>query len=688
MKRVLILALILSFSMTMLAREPLTFEQRVKAQEAIEKVYYNHRIWPKENPGPKPPFEKMVSKETIEAKAADYLKKSAALEKYWYRPITGEQLQAEMDRIAKGTKDPATLNELFEALNNDPYLIAECLARPVLADRLIRNWYANDERFHKETREKAEEALKHLTPENFCSYPEGQYSKMTYRLENVENEEREMLDPEDHSIGLDEKEFEKMYSEIPEEGKISGVIEKSDCFVILHTVEKYEGEITVEGITFMKVSAEEWLRSQKEQRILLETIGSRAMFLSPLKENWCSERWDNGILDDVPDPRCYHTAIWTGTEMIIWGGLSGNYLNSGGMYNPSTDTWISTSTGANCPSPRGYHTAIWTGSEMIIWGGFNGYDYFSSGGKYSVSSDTWTSTSDYGNCPEERSMHCAVWTGNQMIIWGGANYNGTYYENLDSGGKYNPSLNTWVPTSILGDCPGGTRCFSAVWTGSEMIIWGGYPYTNIGGRYNPTDDTWAATSIGNNCPTGRSLHTAIWTGTEMIVWGGEWYSDNVYHYENSGGRYNPTTDSWAETSLGANCPIGRECHSAVWTGTEMLVWGGVYIEANTSIYLNTGGSYNPTADQWGEIPIVGNTPSPRSLHSSIWTDSEMIILGGKCDNNQAFNDGGRYRPSDGTWIITSGCLSYLNPRSYHTSIWTGAEMIIWGGISSDYNSSY
>src|SRR5512139_248580 len=84
------------------ANRTLTFEERVKAQEAIERVYYSHRIWPKENPGPKPPFEEMVPKEVIEAKVTDYLKKCAALDKYWQRPIQPEQLQAEMDRMAKG----------------------------------------------------------------------------------------------------------------------------------------------------------------------------------------------------------------------------------------------------------------------------------------------------------------------------------------------------------------------------------------------------------------------------------------------------------------------------------------------------------------------------------------------------------------------------------------------------------
>ena len=59
------------------------------------------------------------------------------LEDYWQQPITAEQLQAEMDRMAQNTKQPEVLRELFEALGNDPFVIAECLARPLLAERLL-----------------------------------------------------------------------------------------------------------------------------------------------------------------------------------------------------------------------------------------------------------------------------------------------------------------------------------------------------------------------------------------------------------------------------------------------------------------------------------------------------------------------------------------------------------------------
>ena len=80
-----------------------------------------------------------MSQAQIEKKVADYLRNSQVLEDYWQRPITAEQLQAEMDRMAQHTKQPEVLRELFAALGNDPFVIAECLARPVLSERLLTN---------------------------------------------------------------------------------------------------------------------------------------------------------------------------------------------------------------------------------------------------------------------------------------------------------------------------------------------------------------------------------------------------------------------------------------------------------------------------------------------------------------------------------------------------------------------
>src|SRR6266576_2470572 len=127
----------------------LTFAERVAYQRAIEEVYWRHRIWPKEHPDPEPSLDAVMSQVELEKKVADYLRKSQALEDYWQRPITSEQLQAEMDRMAKHTKQPEVLRELFEALGNDPFVIAECLARPALADRFLTNWYTYGQTFYE-----------------------------------------------------------------------------------------------------------------------------------------------------------------------------------------------------------------------------------------------------------------------------------------------------------------------------------------------------------------------------------------------------------------------------------------------------------------------------------------------------------------------------------------------------------
>src|SRR4029077_5200805 len=100
----------------------------------------------------------------------------------------------------------------------------------------------------------------------------------------------------------------------------------------------------------------------------------------------CTDAWGDTSTINAPSARDLHTAVWTGSEMIVWGGTNfSNHLNTGGRYNPGTDSWTATST-TNAPSARARHTAVWTGSEMIVWGGSGD----STGGKYNPITDSWT----------------------------------------------------------------------------------------------------------------------------------------------------------------------------------------------------------------------------------------------------------------------------------------------------------
>ena len=134
----------------------LMFAERVAYQRAIEEVYWRHRIWPKSRSDPKPSLGAVMSQAQLEKKVHDYLRKSQALENYFKRPLTAQQLQAEVDRMTKHTKQPEVLRELFEALENDPFIIAECLARPALAERLLTSLNVHDQRSYDEPKQRPE----------------------------------------------------------------------------------------------------------------------------------------------------------------------------------------------------------------------------------------------------------------------------------------------------------------------------------------------------------------------------------------------------------------------------------------------------------------------------------------------------------------------------------------------------
>ena len=514
----------------------LTLEDRVRAQRAIEEVYWKHRIWPAENRGEKPPLEALLSEAQLRARVEGYLKESNAAEVIWGRPITSAQLQAEMERMAKETRAPDVLREIFAALGDDPRLIAETLARQTLADRLVRDRYARDERFH---------------------------------------------------------------------GAVPGSAEATFD-------EWWSGERAIPDVLLTSASGD-------FERVSV-TEADPCVF----------DTWAATTTSGAPVGRNNHTAVWTGTEMIVWGGVAndGTRRSDGGRYNPSLDTWTPTTT-SGAPAARYVHTAVWTGTEMIVWGG-TGAANFNDGGRYSPFTNSWTSTTTTG-APVARNGHTAVWTGSEMIVWGGI---GPSY--LNTGGRYNPSTDSWVPTSLA---PSGRYGHTAVWTGSEMIVWGGdtgsaSPF-GTGARYNPSSNGWLSTGDPLVNPVARAGHTAVWTGSEMIVWGGGALGPNSLP-RRDGGRYNPATNGWVPTKVGfLGFPAPRGRHTAVWTGNDMLVWGGL----GGGGYLNDGWRYGASTDTWVPIATAG-APVGRESPTSVWTNDRMIVWGGY--GGGALDSGGQY----------------------------------------------
>jgi N-acetylneuraminic acid mutarotase len=349
------------------------------------------------------------------------------------------------------------------------------------------------------------------------------------------------------------------------------------------------------------------------------------------------ETWTPTSTAGAPTTRGFHTAVWTGSKMIVWGGFgnSNAYFNTGGVYDPATDMWTATST-RNAPTARYAHTAVWTGSKMIVWGGSSGSAILNTGGVYDPATNTWKATSTK-NAPTARGLHAAVWTGSKMIVWGGSSGGAT----LNTGGVYDPATNTWTATTAA-DAPGPRELFRAVWTGSKMIVWGGEDdvgVINTGGIYDPATNTWTATSMAG-APSARVWPIAVWTGSKMIVWSGE---DDALDFLNTGGIYDPATDTWTATSA-TDAPSGRWWPIAIWTGSKMIVWGGLDKSSGSLVGLDTGGIYDPATDAWMATSTT-NAPAGRDAPTAVWTGWEMIVWGG-FDGSSLLNTGGVYSNPD------------------------------------------
>jgi hypothetical protein len=330
------------------------------------------------------------------------------------------------------------------------------------------------------------------------------------------------------------------------------------------------------------------------------------------------------------------------------------------------------------------HKAIWTGKEVIVWGN----DSTNAGFRYNPTTDTTTAINTAG-APHARDRYTSIWTGKEMIIWGGYT-NGNSILPTNTGGCYNPTTDTWKATSSVG-APYNTNA-TTVWTGAEMIVWG-VGGANLGYRYNPTTDAWSTiNTIGG--PSGRRDALSVWTGTEMIVWGGRDSQDNSIY---TGGRYNPVTDSWTQTSTTGEIGNSR---FGFWTGAEMIV--GVRA-ISTEIY-----GYNPISNTW----IQKSSGLPGGLngvervgYSLIWSGKEIILWGGYNSAQlggipkKTHNTGFSYNPTTATWHDLTPTLMELSrtnftlapyssegykisERTNHTAIWAGTGMILLGGITS------
>ena len=596
----------------------ISFEERVKAQAAIEAVAYSHQL------GAKPPLEDVITRDLLVAKVRRYLTQSAALERFWNQPVTAEMLEREADRISRRTRMPERLSELYAALGNDPVLIEECVVRPSLVERLTRSFHAE-----------AQEDVTGLSSTDLVLAKDATTMNIEHRIELPYGVPR-------HDVSL-------ASARIPTVGLAPDSRVREDRDVSWDLVTPRLDTTAVETVANGK-GALRFLQSKR--------TGAGA-FADCLPDG----SWDPDVFEAVPERRRAHAAVWTGNTMIIWGGtVEGAQTNSGALYDPVVDSWTTMST-VGAPSPRYAFAYAWTGAKLVVWGGISGQrdrDAHGDGAAYDPVTDSWSALSMV-NAPSPRMDPLFAWTGRYLAVWGGLSpVDYDEFEWAPGGALYDVDSDQWIPMSTS-DRPPPRVSSTMIHANGELILWGGYDYQSVlgdGWRYVLASGSWRPLSE-QGAPSPRANHSAIWTGDKMIIWGGQ----TEYTEFGNGAIYDPATDAWAPMAATS----ARYVHEAVWTGQKMIVAGG---------YGTPGGEvYDLRTDMWREA-ATANEPSERRWASMVWTGREAIIWGGH--SHAALDIGSRYNPWSDTWLPTAHTSRYPGLPD-HQAHWTGNQLIVWGG---------
>ncbi|MBT8214784.1 MAG: hypothetical protein KJP12_06125 [Acidimicrobiia bacterium] len=288
----------------------------------------------------------------------------------------------------------------------------------------------------------------------------------------------------------------------------------------------------------------------------------------------------DGIWVDLPNLTGGDQAVAGGDEVFIWGWSRSEDRFAAHRFDPATGV-LSDLPDSGLPITTGAVVATTT-TDLIVWGGALQLDDVGLpvdtqvvGAALDWATDTWRPLAPSPLAP--RAGASVVWTGSELIVWGGNG--GRDVGPHTDGAAYDPVADTWRP---LAETPQGAHWTdaTAVWTGSEMILWGGLEDpVRVGVAYDPAADTWRPISD----PPGpfRRGHAAVWTGTAMLVYGGTDGQDDVFSVAPTW-SYDPVADSW--TVIDGPVLEERFGPEHAWNGIELLIWGGFVWEGISGEY--------------------------------------------------------------------------------------------------------
>jgi N-acetylneuraminic acid mutarotase len=323
-------------------------------------------------------------------------------------------------------------------------------------------------------------------------------------------------------------------------------------------------------------------------------------------------------------------SVWTGHEMIIHGirFTAGGPRGVTFAYRPATRTWVTLARGPRPPGLEADDIAVWTGSEMLVLG--------LTSGAYNPATNTWRPIARDG--PDESAV--VGWTGHEAIVWGGVCCDDRSHD----GQAYNPATDTWtkLPTAPLQVRRGAM----GAWTGKELVVAGGvvpvsgsrFRHFRDAAAYDPATRTWRRLAP---MPRARAFGTAVWDGKEILFLGGNGSGPGALAAAR-GMAYNPATNRWRRLPA---MKFRRSGFAAVRAGRQVLVWGGLTGHFPTWVPPPNGEAYNPATNTWTSLPKA--PLRGRASPTAVWTGHQMIIWGGSIPRElrtRSFIDGAAYTP--------------------------------------------
>lgn len=163
----------------------------------------------------------------------------------------------------------------------------------------------------------------------------------------------------------------------------------------------------------------------------------------------------------------------------------------------------------------------------------------------------------------------------------------------------------------------------------------------------------------------------MWTGSEVIVWGGVTRGRNI-EAVGDGAAYDPTQGSWRSIAVAPPGVLGGGGHAAAWTGEVAVFWAG-----NSPDGPAGGGLYDPATDTWERLP--DGPLGPREGYVSAWTGTELLIIAGTLGDGFASPVAAAVDPADGSWRLLDG-LNGFPGLIASGAVWDGQRVFVAGSL--------